>query len=202
MAHFSLMVCGLFCIDVTIYGTGMVDQPFILRLPQLPALFTKDLRGCDGDGRPLSEGKTTPTNSVMSLPPAVAGYVVCLKRPKGILNYLLIALLSFISTIYWITLFCVHSHTQPTDHNAGLFMVVVMSGLYRVSIVPPSPHRGRPRRRCGGLCVCSLRVPAGSTESARRRWSTTPARRTSSWSLSRSSSAPTTLPKLPSNLSL
>lgn len=62
-------------------------------------------------------------------------------------------------------------------------------------------HSGRPRRQCEGPCAYSRPAPAGSTASARRRWSTALACPTSSWSHSRSSSAPTTLPKLPSSWS-
>lgn len=67
-------------------------------------------------------------------------------------------------------------------------------------IFEPRPsNRGRPRRLCEILSICWLQARAGFTESARRRQSTVFIRRTSSWSLSRSSSVPMTLPKLPSN---
>lgn len=65
-----------------------------------------------------------------------------------------------------------------------------MSSPYQISF--PPPFRGRPQRQCEGLCVCWLQALAGSTESARRPQNTTSARQTSSWSLSRSFSAPMT----------
>lgn len=48
-----------------------------------------------------------------------------------------------------------YTHTQPAGHNRGLFMDVVMSAPYQVSIISPFPSSQRPSSETvrGSLCL-------------------------------------------------
>lgn len=113
-------------------------QPFAC-FPQLSALFRKDLHGRIRDGRPVSQGKMTPTNSLVSLPRVIIGFVVCLVNGQRESNMTCVDSPS--SLHYLVLCLPTHTHTQsaywPADHNESLFMDVAMSVPYRVSIIPP-----------------------------------------------------------------
>lgn len=116
-------VCGR-CLALMFLSTHSGFLP--LSLLQLPALFRKDLHGCDRDGRPVSQGKV--------LPPTIKGFVVGLNTAKGLV---------------------VCPRTQSPSTTKGVYLRRWSCRAFAESpIVPPSPHSGRPRRRCEALCAC------------------------------------------------
>lgn len=66
LLFFSFMIrngCGSCFALVFLYIAQewlVTHSAYCLHLSQLPALFRKDLHGCERDGRPVSQGKMTP----------------------------------------------------------------------------------------------------------------------------------------------
>lgn len=168
--------CGVLEERACFSQQNLNSPPVILPLasvPQLPPLFREDPSGCDRDGCPVSQGKLTPGSSLV--PPSTTTTTTQLKdlfeektahsKPTGL------------STGNQITLFCVKL-SRPT--TVSVYLGVLSRQTFNCQTSHLSPHRGRPRRPCEGLCVSSPPARADFTGSARRRRSTAPARQTSS----------------------